>query len=91
LAVHEGCHFVKHRDTEKEPRMFATLVVQLPSVHQGGQLVVYHPDGTEFVHDFGGADRTAQYAPQFAVHYADCEHELKPVTAGYRLALVYSI
>ncbi|ORZ29150.1 hypothetical protein BCR44DRAFT_1187505 [Catenaria anguillulae PL171] len=30
LLYTEGCHFVKHRDTEKEPRMFATLVSSFP-------------------------------------------------------------
>lgn len=32
LLYETGQHFVTHRDTEKEARMFATLVVSLPSV-----------------------------------------------------------
>ena len=27
----------------------------------------------------------------YTAHYADLEHEIKPVTSGYRLALVYSL
>ena len=27
----------------------------------------------------------------FTAHYADLEHEIKPVTSGYRLAFVYSL
>lgn len=38
----EGGHFKKHRDTEKEPGMFGTLVIQLPSFYQGGELIVEH-------------------------------------------------
>ncbi|ETI35849.1 hypothetical protein F441_17769 [Phytophthora nicotianae CJ01A1] len=35
LVYGEGGHFVKHQDTEKEDGMVATLVVQLPSLHEG--------------------------------------------------------
>ncbi|ORZ39576.1 hypothetical protein BCR44DRAFT_101519, partial [Catenaria anguillulae PL171] len=91
LLYGPGCHFMRHRDTEKEDRMFATLVIQLPSAHQGGELVVYQPDGTAVTHDFGAADGTSAFAHHYALHYADAEHELKPVTSGYRVALVYSI
>ncbi|KAF1778388.1 hypothetical protein GQ600_10321 [Phytophthora cactorum] len=41
LLYGEGGHFVKHQDTEKEDGMVATLVVQLPSLHEGGDLAVY--------------------------------------------------
>ncbi len=42
LLYGEGGFFVGHRDTEKAPGMFATLVVVLPSLHEGGDLVVRH-------------------------------------------------
>lgn len=41
LMYEPGGHFVKHQDTEKEDGMIATLVVQLPSEHEGGDLLVY--------------------------------------------------
>ncbi|CAJ2512875.1 Uu.00g009940.m01.CDS01 [Anthostomella pinea] len=91
LLYKEGGHFAKHRDT-KEDDMFATLVVQLPSEHQGGELVVYRDDAAEPVrHDFGQAAGKSAYACHYAVHYADAEHAVTPITRGYRLALVYSI
>lgn len=40
LLYGPGGHFKMHRDTEKEDRMFATMVVQLPSTHRGGELQV---------------------------------------------------
>ncbi|KAK0553355.1 hypothetical protein OC844_006308 [Tilletia horrida] len=92
LLYKEGGHFAKHRDTEKEDRMFATMVIQLPSEHEGGQLMVYKSDDAEPVaHDFGQSDGTAPYKCHYAVHYADAEHAVTPITKGYRLALVYSI
>jgi len=92
LLYKEGGHFSKHRDTEKADRMFATMVVQLPSVHEGGTLLVYK-DGTEHpvAHDFGAAAKTSHFKCHYAVHYADAEHAVVPITQGFRLALVYSL
>eukprot|EP00172_Hildenbrandia_rubra_P000645 Plantae.Rhodophyta-Hildenbrandia_rubra.ctg13508.p2 GENE.Plantae.Rhodophyta-Hildenbrandia_rubra.ctg13508~~Plantae.Rhodophyta-Hildenbrandia_rubra.ctg13508.p2 ORF type:complete len:191 (+),score=39.20 Plantae.Rhodophyta-Hildenbrandia_rubra.ctg13508:439-1011(+) len=42
LLYEKGGFFKAHRDTEKGERMFATLVVQLPSEFEGGELVVTH-------------------------------------------------
>ncbi|KAE9077265.1 hypothetical protein PF010_g23574 [Phytophthora fragariae] len=91
LVYGEGGHFVKHQDTEKEDGMITTLVVQPPSVHEGGDLVVYRDGKPAYRHDFGKADGSAAYAPHYAVHYADAEHALEKVTKGFRLVLVYSI
>ncbi|KAI9983694.1 hypothetical protein PInf_007761 [Phytophthora infestans] len=91
LVYGEGGHFLKHQDTEKEDGMIATLVVQPPSTHEGGDLIVYRNGQVEHRHDFGKADATAAYFPHYAVHYSDAEHALEEVTKGYCLALVYSI
>jgi hypothetical protein len=87
LLYDEGSFFVGHRDTEKTPGMFATLVVALPSSFAGGELVVRHK-GREFRLDLHCED-PAEAA--FAAFYADCVHEVLPVTKGYRLTLVYNL
>ena len=47
LLVYEaGGHFSPHRDSEKQPGMFGTLVVTLPSAHTGGALEVRHEGET---------------------------------------------
>lgn len=71
--------------------MVATLVVQPPSTHEGGDLVVYRGEEELHRHDFGKMEGTAAFSPHYAVHYADAEHALEEVTKGFRLALVYSI
>ena len=85
------CNFLYlqcHRDTEKSEGMFGTLVVQLPSNYSGGQLVVYHQSKSkEF--DFGGPLGCSNI--HYAAFYADCKHEIKPVTSGYRLCLIYNL
>ena len=87
LLYDEGGFFVGHRDTEKAPGMFATLVVALPSSFAGGELVVRHK-GREVRLDLR-CDDPAEAA--FAAFYADCVHEVLPVTAGCRLILVYNL
>ncbi|KAI9659849.1 MAG: hypothetical protein M1821_001200 [Bathelium mastoideum] len=42
LIYEEGAMFKPHRDTEKIPGMFGTLVVCLPSKHEGGELCLSH-------------------------------------------------
>ncbi|MCW8137586.1 MAG: 2OG-Fe(II) oxygenase [Planctomycetota bacterium] len=87
LVYDEGSFFLEHRDTEKSPGMFATLVVVLPSEHEGGELVVRHQD-REVTLDLSGGDVGLV---RFAAFYADCLHELRPVRSGYRVALVYNL
>ena len=78
----------RHRDTEKANGMFGTLVVQLPSDYSGGQLVVLH-GGKEKVFDFSGIKGCTNF--HYAAFYADCQHELKKVTKGYRFCLIYNL
>lgn len=87
LLYEPGSFFLPHRDGEKLDRMVATLVIALPSAHEGGELIVRH-DGREETVDFGPESR---FQTQFAAFYADCEHEVRPVTSGFRLALVYNL
>jgi hypothetical protein len=87
LVYDAGSHFVDHRDTEKVPGMFATLVIVLPSAHRGGELVVRHL-GQEVVFDLHPEDPSEV---GFAAFYADCVHQLRPVIAGCRLTLVYNL
>jgi predicted 2-oxoglutarate/Fe(II)-dependent dioxygenase YbiX len=87
LLYDTGSFFVSHRDTEKSPGMFATLVIVLPSQCEGGELVVRH-QGRESRFDMR-CDDPAEAA--FAAFYADCLHEVLPVTAGCRLTLVYNL
>ena len=87
LVYDEGSFFVSHRDTEKAPGMFATLVVVLPSTSTGGELLVRHKD-REVRLDLHGPDPSEV---AFAAFYADCVHEVLPITSGFRLALIYNL
>lgn len=88
LLVYEpGSFFVSHRDTEKAPGMFATLVIVLPGDYAGGELIVRHR-GQEVRLDLC-RDEPSEAA--FAAFYADCLHEVLPIRSGHRLTLIYNL
>lgn len=87
LIYGPGDFFLPHRDTEKQPGMVATLVLTLPGRWTGGELHVAHQD--ERAGLLWCPDRPDRLA--WAAFYCDCEHELRPVSSGHRLALVYSL
>jgi len=87
LVYDTGSFFVDHRDTEKAPGMFATMVLVLPSTHSGGELVIKHV-GREVVLD-PRPEEPSEIG--FAAFYADCVHEVRPVKTGCRLTLVYNL
>ena len=87
LLYEAGGFFAGHRDTEKLPSMFGTLVIVLPSLFAGGGLVVRHK-GREVQLDL---NRNDPAEVGFAAFYADCVHEVLPITEGSRLTLIYNL
>ena len=87
LIYDPGSFFLSHRDTEKAEGMFGTMVVVLPSFHEGGELIIRHA-GREVTADL----RTREVSQlNFAAFYADCEHEVRPVSSGNRICLIYNL
>jgi hypothetical protein len=84
LIYGKGQFFLSHQDSEKDDAMVGTLVVSLPSAHTGGELIVEH--GGESV-----TYRTSKQDLSFVAFYADCRHEVKPVTSGYRVTLTFNL
>ncbi|MGB4946026.1 MAG: 2OG-Fe(II) oxygenase [Candidatus Competibacter denitrificans] len=87
LVYDAGSFFVSHRDTEKAPGMFATLIIVLPSPYTGGELRIQHGDREARL----DLQRTDPSEVAFAAFYADCLHEILPITSGWRLTLVYNL
>ena len=85
LIYQPGAMFKPHTDTEKIPGMFGTLVVSLPSAHEGGDLVLTHR-GDKMVFQTSGTPNTS-----FLAWYSDVMHEVLPVKSGYRFALTYNL
>ena len=88
LLIYEpGGFFSAHRDTEKAGGMIATLSISLPTAGAGGELVVGHRD-REITIDMT-AGEPSELA--FAAFYADCTHEVRRITEGHRLSLVFNL
>jgi 2OG-Fe(II) oxygenase superfamily len=87
LLYEEGGHFLSHCDTEKEDGMFGTLVIQLPSSYTGGEFHFSHGGETKSFALSEGSEDTFHYI----AFYADCKHQLYPITSGKRLSLVFNL
>lgn len=88
LIYEKGDFFLPHKDSEKEKGMFGTLVIGLPAWHSGGELLVKF-DGKEKIISF---DRYSDnYEIPYTAFYSDCDHEIRPLTSGYRVCLVYNL
>ncbi|KAG5999712.1 hypothetical protein E4U54_001704 [Claviceps lovelessii] len=84
LIYEKGAMFKAHTDTEKIPNMFGTLIVCLPSAHQGGEVVVKHCGQKKTF-------RTSEASQSFVCWYSDVSHEVLPVTSGYRWVVSYNL
>lgn len=89
-VVGPGSFFKPHKDTPRANNMFASLVVVYPTRHEGGALVFRHRN-EEF--RFDSATAVAQDVPTvaFAAFFSDVEHEVEPVTSGYRVTITYNL
>jgi hypothetical protein len=84
LVYEPGQFFVPHQDSEKDDAMVATLVVTVPSAHSGGELVI-HQGGQATTY------RASKTKLSLVAFYADCLHEVLPVSSGHRMALTYNL
>ncbi len=91
LLYKSGSFFKPHRDTEKEEGMFATLVIQLPSKFDGGQLVIEHEKKSKTIDFSSNAESGNEFCTFFSAFYCDCKHEILPVSDGIRVCLVYNL
>lgn len=70
--------------TEKIPGMFGTLVICLPSAHEGGDVVLKHCGKKMVI-------KTSEAVQSYACWYSDVTHEVLPVRSGYRWVLTYNM
>jgi len=87
----KGDFFKAHKDTPRDQDMFGSLVVVLPTQHEGGQFVLRQEE-KEWTLDF--TDRFASATEPsvcFVAFFGDTEHEVLPVTSGYHVTLTYNL
>ncbi|KAF5357328.1 hypothetical protein D9758_005963 [Tetrapyrgos nigripes] len=87
----QGSFFKAHKDTPWADNMVASLVIVFPTAHEGGSLILRH-GGEEFVYDSAkelGSASTPSIG--YVAFYSDVEHEVTPVSSGYRVTLTYNL
>lgn len=94
VAIYEeGEHFQAHRYTIYAPNHKGTLLIALPSLHCGGDLVLTPLTGSKFTWKssiFEGISRQSSALP-WCAFYTDIVHEVKPVEGGVRMVLQFDI
>ncbi|RFU29029.1 hypothetical protein B7463_g7321, partial [Scytalidium lignicola] len=87
LLYEEGSFFKPHRDSEKMVGMVGTLVICLPSEHEGGDVCL----------SFRNKKRVLATSPTSAFNmtalawFSDVTHEVEKLTSGHRLVLIYNL
>lgn len=80
----EGSFFRPHKDTPRSNKMFGSVVIVFPTPHQGGSLALRH-NGKEFIFN------SDQEKISYVAFFSDVEHEVLPVSEGYRITLTYNL
>lgn len=67
-----------------------SLVIGLPSIHDGGKLTVEHGNKKQ---EFDWSLKDLPDAPiiHWAAFYSDCEHEVHEVSSGTRITVTYNL
>ncbi|THC89240.1 hypothetical protein EYZ11_011308 [Aspergillus tanneri] len=69
LIYEEGAFFLPHQDSEKADGMFGTLVVCLPSKHEGGSVIASHRDNHLKFHTAPNSEFGFSWAAWIALVY----------------------
>ncbi|EFR04196.1 hypothetical protein MGYG_07203 [Nannizzia gypsea CBS 118893] len=87
LLYEKDAFFLSHQDSTKAEGMFATLVICLPTEHEGGEIVLNH-QGKRMKFK---TSTTSKAGFSYAAWYSDIFHQIKPITNGHRLVLTYNL
>jgi len=71
--------------------MFGSLVVVFPTKHDGGALVFRHGGGEWTFDSAAMIEGNIEPTIAYVAFYSDVEHEVTPVTSGYRVTLTYNL
>jgi hypothetical protein len=90
-CIGEGSFFKAHVDTPRSENMFGSLVVFYPTAHEGGSFLMRKQDDQW---SFDSAKVLADHEDPhlgYVALYSDVEHEVTPITSGYRVTATYNL
>ncbi|KAF9052802.1 hypothetical protein BJ165DRAFT_802928 [Panaeolus papilionaceus] len=70
--------------------MFGSLVIVLPTVHEGGSLLFRH-NAQQWEFDSAAAVSVDPCTAAFTAFFSDVEHEVTPIISGYRATITYNL
>ncbi|KAH8916433.1 hypothetical protein BT69DRAFT_1270384 [Atractiella rhizophila] len=83
-----GGFFKPHRDTPKSDQHLGTIVVCLPSTFKGGEFLIGEDNEIQTL-KWDEDCSAGKHCWVFL--YSDVQHEVKPVTSGYRITIAYDV
>ena len=89
--IGEGSFFKAHVDTPRSENTFGSLVVFYPTAHEGGSFLMRKQDHQW---SFDSANVLTKHEDPHLGYVALCgdvEHEVTPVTSGYRVTATYNL
>ncbi|KAE8228377.1 hypothetical protein CF326_g6693 [Tilletia indica] len=83
----------RQQGRREHPNHFCTLIIQLPSLREGGNVLVHKPDNrSPKVYSLGDdEEESARYGCSFALRDAEAEFSITPIKHGYSLFLEYAV
>ncbi|PNP85665.1 hypothetical protein FNYG_00721 [Fusarium nygamai] len=87
LLYEPGSFFQTHSDSEKEQDIIGTLVICLPSQHEGGDVCLSFESQK---HRLSTA-KNSEFDLTAMSWYSNVTHEVERLTSGYRLVLTYKL
>lgn len=87
ILYEEGASFRSQKDAEGIPSTFGSLVLCLPSRHEGGDVHFSHGGQEKLIKP----DEGSEFDLSLYSWYSDVSHEVKTVTSGYRLVITYNL
>ena len=88
IIYKKGDKFTRHKDTPRSIDLIGTLIIGLPIEHTGGTFVVDDGRGAK---EFDWSGKPAAGVVPWVALFSDVDHEIKPVTSGTRITLVYAL
>ncbi|KAH8824977.1 hypothetical protein DL96DRAFT_153001 [Flagelloscypha sp. PMI_526] len=88
----KGSFFRPHKDTPRSAKMFGSLVIIFPTVHEGGELALNHGgqellfNSSQLLEEHDGESKIAWIS-----FFSDVQHEVLPVVHGHRVTLTYNL
>ncbi|KAJ8132846.1 hypothetical protein O1611_g775 [Lasiodiplodia mahajangana] len=87
LLYEKDSFFLPHKDSQKEKGMIATLVICLPSEHEGGEVHLSHAGQKRMLN----TSESSLFDTTALAWFSDVTHEVQKIISGHRLVLTYNI